>query len=222
MKLAYLSTMFLKLNEVNLQLQGINTHLLHLADKITSSFIRKPDTWLQRVKVGRVEPEIIHWGQQAAEHSDLMHKAHICALQKHFQRYFLMQDPKKYDWIRDPFSASPPADLSTSEEEEFIDVTSDSTLRMQFQAKTLAAFWIGVEKEHWPQERAVTTPLPFTQPTYVRYCRVFCCGLHQNQIQIKAGEWEWTQVGNLKIATRIWCNLQHEADPRQLLNRCQD
>ncbi|QQP40115.1 Uncharacterized protein FKW44_014054 [Caligus rogercresseyi] len=49
-----------------------------------------------------------------------------------------MQDPKKYDWIRDPFSASPPADLSTSKEEQFIDVNSDSTMRLQFQSKTLA------------------------------------------------------------------------------------
>ena len=44
-KLAYLSDMFLKLNKVNLQLQGTNTHLPHLADKITS-FIRKLQMWL--------------------------------------------------------------------------------------------------------------------------------------------------------------------------------
>ena len=34
MKLAYLSDMFVKLNELNMQLQGNNTHLPHLADKI--------------------------------------------------------------------------------------------------------------------------------------------------------------------------------------------
>ena len=54
MKLAYLSDMFLKLNEVNLQMQGKNTHLPHLADKITS-FIRKLEMWQQRVKDGNID-----------------------------------------------------------------------------------------------------------------------------------------------------------------------
>ncbi len=89
-------------------------------------------------------------------------EAHISALQKHFQRYFLMKDPKEYDWIRDPFSATPPADFSTSEEEQFIDVTSDSTMRLQFQSKTLAAFWIGVEKDYpLLGKRALAILLPF-------------------------------------------------------------
>lgn len=55
-----------------------------------------------------------------------------------------MQDAEKYDRIRDPFSARAAADFSTTEEEQFIDVTSDPTMRLQFKFKTLAAFWIGV------------------------------------------------------------------------------
>lgn len=165
MKLAYISDMFLKLNEVNLQLQGANTHIPHLAEKITS-FMRKLEMWLQRVKVGCVDSfenlkSFIKDNKLQNTVIPCM-KAHISALQKHFHRYFLIQDPKKYDWILDPFSASPPADLSTSEKEEFIDVTSDSTLSLQFQAKTLAAFWIGVEKEHpLHGKKALTTLLPF-------------------------------------------------------------
>ncbi|QQP48545.1 Uncharacterized protein FKW44_008902 [Caligus rogercresseyi] len=49
-----------------------------------------------------------------------------------------MQYPKKKKIVSVILSASPPADLSTSEEEQFIDVTSDSTMRLQFQSKTLA------------------------------------------------------------------------------------
>lgn len=41
--------MFVKFNEVNLQMQGKNTHLPRLADKITS-FIRKLKMWQQQVK----------------------------------------------------------------------------------------------------------------------------------------------------------------------------
>ncbi len=54
MKLAYLSDMFLKLSELNLQIQGPNTHLPHLANKITS-FTRKLEMWEQRVKEGHID-----------------------------------------------------------------------------------------------------------------------------------------------------------------------
>ena len=54
MKLAYLSDMFQKLNELNLQMQGSSTHLPQLADKITS-FTRKLEMWEQRVKEGNIE-----------------------------------------------------------------------------------------------------------------------------------------------------------------------
>ena len=73
-----------------------------------------------------------------------------------------MQDPAKYEWIRDPFSATPAADFSTTEEEQLIDVTSDSAMRLQFKSKTLAAFWIGVEKDYpLLGRRALATLLPF-------------------------------------------------------------
>ncbi len=131
MKLAYLSDMFQKLNELNLQMQGTNTHLPQLADKITS-FTRKLE---QRVKEGNIDS--FESLKSFTEVNKLQitvipcMTTHISALQKHFQRYFPVQDPAKYDWIRDPFSARPPADFSTAEQEQFIDVTSDSTMSCQ-------------------------------------------------------------------------------------------
>ncbi|XP_024145995.1 zinc finger BED domain-containing protein 5 [Oryzias melastigma] len=165
MKLAYLSDMFQKLNELNLQMQGSNTHLPHLADKITS-FTRKLEMWEQQVTEGNIDS--FEKLKSFIEVNKLQNtvipcmKAHISALQKHFQRYFPVQDPTQYDWIRDPFSATPPAEFSTTENEQFIDVTSDSTMRLEFKSKTLAAFWIGVEKE-FPLlgKRALATLLPF-------------------------------------------------------------
>lgn len=73
-----------------------------------------------------------------------------------------MDDPAKYDWIRDPFIAPPPAMFSTEEEEQYIDMTSESTRRLLFTSKTLAGFWIGVEKEYpLIGQRAVGILLPF-------------------------------------------------------------
>lgn len=54
MKVAYLSDMFQKLNELNLHMQGIKTHLPHRADKITS-FTRKLGMWEQWVKYGNID-----------------------------------------------------------------------------------------------------------------------------------------------------------------------
>ncbi|KAL1276351.1 hypothetical protein QQF64_035974 [Cirrhinus molitorella] len=54
MKLAYLSDMFQKLNELNLQMQGTNTHFPQLADKITS-FTRKLEMGEQKVKEGNID-----------------------------------------------------------------------------------------------------------------------------------------------------------------------
>lgn len=88
-------------------------------------------------------------------------KAHISALQKHFQRYF-PEDSAKYDWIRDPFQATVPADLSATEEEQYIDMTSDSRKRLQFTSTSLAVFWIGVEKDYpLLGQRAMDILLPF-------------------------------------------------------------
>lgn len=164
-KVAYLSDMFQKLNELNLQMQGTNTHLPHLADKITS-FTRKLEIWEQRVKEGNIDS--FENLKSFIEVKKLQNtvipcmKAHISALQKHFQKYFPVQDPKQYDWIRDPFNATPPADFSTAEEEQFIDLSSDSTMRLQFRSKTLVAFWIGVEKDYpLLGRRAMATLLPF-------------------------------------------------------------
>lgn len=39
-------------------------------------------------------------------------------------------------------------DFSSAEEAQFIEMTSDSTLRLRFTAHTLSEFWLGVDREH--------------------------------------------------------------------------
>lgn len=67
-------------------------------------------------------------------------------------------------WLESPFCRRVPTSVtgsvtpfSTSEEEEFVDATSDSTTRLQIQSKPLAAFWIGGETDYPP----LAIPLPF-------------------------------------------------------------
>jgi hypothetical protein len=70
----------------------------------------------------------------------------------------------KYSWIRDPFhKVSPPNnDFSLEEEENYINLTSD-TLKLRFRRESLTEFWVGAEEEH-PHLGKKTTNilLPFT------------------------------------------------------------
>ncbi len=66
---------------------------------------------------------------------------YITALRGHFHKYFSYQSGQ-YDWVINPFHATAPVGLgfSTGEEDQFIEMTSDSTLRLQFSSKTLGEF----------------------------------------------------------------------------------
>ncbi len=86
---------------------------------------------------------------------------HISALRGHFQKYF-PDNSVQFDWVRDPFTAPAPDDLSSSEEEEFIEMTSDSNMMLKFPSQTLFEFWLGVERE-FPLigQKAVENLYPF-------------------------------------------------------------
>lgn len=109
---------------MNVQSQGTNTHLPHLADKITP-FIRKLEMWLRRRRGDvdsreRLKPVV----EELQSTVSPCVKADLPALQKDFQRYFLIQRPKEYEWMCERGSGTPPAGSSTSEEERFIGVAS--------------------------------------------------------------------------------------------------
>lgn len=64
-----------------------------------------------------------------------------------FKKYF-PEDNSQYDWVRDPFNAPAPTAFSSAEEDQFIDMTSYSTLRLRFTSQTLDEFWLSVERQY--------------------------------------------------------------------------
>lgn len=194
MKLAYLSDIFGKLNELNLQLQGRDKHLPHLADKICG-FTRKLEMWGRRLDQGNTD--FFENLSEFAETSELdtttvipCLKEHISSLRGYFQTYF-PNNSAQYDWVRDPFSAAAPADFSSAEEDQFIDMTSDSTLRLRFTTQTLSEFWLGVEREHpLIGQKAVGILLPFATS--------YLC------------EIGFSAVASLKTKYRSRLNVEHE------------
>ncbi|CAJ1059684.1 zinc finger BED domain-containing protein 5-like [Xyrichtys novacula] len=194
MKLAYLSDIFGKLNELNLQLQGRDKHLPHLADKI-SAFTRKLEMWGRRLDQGNTDffenlSEFADTSDSCATTVIPYLKEHISSLRRFFQKYF-PDNSVQYDWLRDPFNAAAPADLSSAEEDQYIEMTSDSTLRMKFTAQTLSEFWLGVEREHpLIGQRAVGILLPFATS--------YLC------------EIDFSAVASLKTKYRSRLNIEHE------------
>lgn len=88
-------------------------------------------------------------------------KQNISSLIGFFTKYF-PENSSQYDWVRDPFNAPAPTGFSLAEEEQFIEITSDSILRLSFTSQTLSEFWLSMEKQY-PHlgQRAVHILLPF-------------------------------------------------------------
>lgn len=108
-KLVYLSDIFAKLNELNLQLQGKDKHLPHLADKI-NTFTRKLKVWEKRMSQGRTDvfenlTELAESIDSGATEGLPCIQQHIEALGGFFGKYF-PNIATQYDWVVDPFHAS--------------------------------------------------------------------------------------------------------------------
>ncbi|XP_067249349.1 zinc finger BED domain-containing protein 5-like [Chanodichthys erythropterus] len=104
-RLAYLSCIFEKLNGLNVSLQGENTNILYLNDKV-QAFARKLVRWRERVEMGRIDmfPELEEFMEENALSVNSIKAsitAHLQSLLDHFHKYFPEGDaPDQYDWIR--------------------------------------------------------------------------------------------------------------------------
>lgn len=84
-----------------------------------------------------------------------------------------------------------PADFGSAEEDQFIKMTSDSTLRLRFKAQNLSEFWFGVEREYpLIGQRAVCILLPFATS--------YLC------------EMGFSAVASLKTKYRSQLNIEHD------------
>ena len=159
--LAYLCDIFAKLNQSNISLQGKDTHLLQLHDKITA-FKRKLVLWKTDLLINNEECDSFpvlkcHFHSQSGNLSlDTSDKcdiksvmcSHLDALILHFEKYF-SDDMQKHNWIRNPFvnNANLPQGSTSLEAEQFIDLTSDLTLKSLYNPNSLISFWVKARSE---------------------------------------------------------------------------
>ena len=86
---------------------------------------------------------------------------HLQQLSHYFHEYFGNDDISMFDWIRNPFECLL-TDLVGREQEELAELSSDRTLRMQFNTKPLLSFWMTCSQEYpLLSDKAVNLLLPF-------------------------------------------------------------
>lgn len=92
-------------------------------------------------------------------------ESHLFVLAQNFKTYFLADDKSiaSYEWVRDPFRTTP-EDLSTVEEEIFVDCTSSGQIIREFSNNSLFEFCAGVDDAFSPLKarRAFRILLPFS------------------------------------------------------------
>lgn len=171
MKLGYLVDIFEKLNVLNLQLQGTNTYILETNDKV-NAFCRKLDWWLRNLKEKKLEMfpninEFVKTYKTEEVHINVIFltiNKHLSMLAKNLKKYFFAEEKflASYEWVRDPYH-NVPQGLSTSEEETFIDFTTNSEIKRKFNNKSIFEFWAGLDDEFATlKRRAFQILLPFS------------------------------------------------------------
>jgi len=74
--------------------------------------------------------------------------SHLDALISHFEKYF-SEDMEKHNWIRNPFvdNANVPQRFTSLEAEQFIDLSSDLTLKSIYNSNSFISFWVKARSE---------------------------------------------------------------------------
>ena len=142
---------FSRLNELDLGLQGVSATIFNMRDK-TEAMIKKLNLWLNCTENNNTEVfPMLHEFLCANElclTDGMKHEitVHLSELAAQLRMYFPESDSSD-SWIRHPFT-DVPASLSTSEQESLIEITTDGSLKMEFDQKPLSDFWIGLYTEH--------------------------------------------------------------------------
>uniref|UniRef100_A0A8C5CF82 DUF4371 domain-containing protein n=1 Tax=Gadus morhua TaxID=8049 RepID=A0A8C5CF82_GADMO len=137
-RLAYLSCIFDKLNMLNLSLQGLNTNILTLSDKV-NAFTKKLQRWAVRAESGDFEMfselhDFLEEEDVNVNSSKASINVHLQSLLEKFHQYFPTGNVENYDWIRQPFTSCSSNDLSSELEDALLELSSDRTMQTSFAA----------------------------------------------------------------------------------------
>ncbi|XP_025414328.1 zinc finger BED domain-containing protein 5-like [Sipha flava] len=152
--LAYLSDIFAHLNVLNLSLQGSHVTIFKVEDKI-EAMIKKLEQWNYRLSKKNYDSfqnfnnflELTKKELSGEVSKNI--KQHIEDLQRSFRDYFLVSDTNR-NWIRHPFEIDITQinGLTSLEEDNLIEISTNGSLKLQFNQKSLENFWLHVQKDY--------------------------------------------------------------------------
>ena len=167
-RLAYLTDIFEELNALNLSMQGKQNSIFVMTDKI-EAFKNRINFWKKKVSNGNFA--MFHRFDEAHEKCIEFNffeeiYNHLDLLSIKFQHYFPEDVRIGNLWILNPFMcdiASEEVNLPTDTENELLQLSEDSNLKLSFKGKELLDFWICAISEYPVlAKRAVKFLLPFT------------------------------------------------------------
>ncbi|XP_067306923.1 protein FAM200A-like [Pseudorasbora parva] len=167
LKLAYMAGIFCHLNVLNQTMQGRDTYIVHMQDKVRA-FSLKITLWSNKLKQGITEMfALLHQellssgGDELDTISPLIH-SHLEHLHGYFREYFPDLDSTQLNWVRNPFAPDVGSCLDLKSQEELIEMTSSWVLKMKFESLSLSNYRMYVRKD-FPilAESALKCLLPF-------------------------------------------------------------
>jgi hypothetical protein len=142
---AYLADMFGLLNELNISLQGYNSSIIDLHDKI-KSFQIKVDLWLSKFKgkktymfpilAARLEQNNNGTGLNESLISEI--KMHLLCLKEEFSRYFPDISNKLFPLVKSPFDFEEIPEIA---QEKLIEMINDTGNKSEFSSFSETQFW---------------------------------------------------------------------------------
>ncbi|CAH1963993.1 unnamed protein product [Acanthoscelides obtectus] len=167
--MAYLADFFTEINSLNISLQGNETNILTLQDKI-ASFLRKLELYQRRVQAGDVSmftqlsEQLVNNKQEKISFENSVVQ-HLTAVIDSLQQYFPNMDSREsYSWILRPFSTCVDIfkDEDVSAKVEFLGLRENNSLKVDFQNDKLSTFWRKAAAEY-PiiADRALKMLIPF-------------------------------------------------------------
>lgn len=173
-KLAYLSDIFFKLNELNTTLQGKKLNIFSANDKI-ESFKKKIILWCSYIKemnfaaFPTLESFITEHKIKVTEPFLKNISEHLLGLKEQFDNYF-SEDYSSFEWIRNPFQCNFPENFSLSMKEKLTDISSDGDLKHIFKELELSNFWLRVRNEYSElSDAALKLLMPFASSYMCEY-----------------------------------------------------
>ncbi|ROL43768.1 SCAN domain-containing protein 3 [Anabarilius grahami] len=137
-RLAYLADFFSKLNNLNLTLQGKDTHILNMYDKVCG-FMKKIKLWESKCEDGDTScfqqlNSYLSAGDVDRAPIVQLVSTHLSRLNSEFNHYFPDIESKsaKLDWVRNPFmTESTDNNIPTRLQENLLDVSSNHGLKLR-------------------------------------------------------------------------------------------